>query len=322
MVISMSLIGITMIILYYAGYLDKLNTLFLLLWFTLPSLIAGITIAFLVALKGLKPVLKMCDAITKVAEGDFTVRFQEKHLIHEVSQMAECFNVMVRKLNTMNTIHNDFINNVSHEFRTPLSAIGGYAELLSEEQVNKNERIKYANQIIKVTEKLSSATNNILFLSKITIDDIKIEKESFNLSESIREILIMLENKWSSKNISVDLKLQDFLYSGNKEMLEEVWNNLIGNAIKFSDIDGKLEITTLHSKNMATIIISDNGIGMTKETQEKIFDKFFQGETSRSQEGAGIGLSIVKRIIDLHQGKIVVDSKIDIGTTIIIYLPM
>ncbi len=322
MTISMSLISIVMIVLYYVGHLDESDTLFLLIWFILPSLITGTTIAFLVAIKGLRPILKMCNAITKVAEGDFTVRFKEKHLIHEVSQMAECFNIMVKKLDNMNILHNDFINNVSHEFRTPLSVIEGYAGLLEEDQVNKTERIKYANQIMKVTEKLSSAINNILFYSKISLEEIKVEKELFNLSESIREVLIMIESEWSSKNIAVDLELQDFFYSGNKEMLEEVWSNLIENAIKFSNIYGKLEITTFCNNYIATIIISDNGVGMSKETQEKIFDKFFQAETSHSQEGAGIGLSIVKRIIDLHQGKVIVDSELNKGTTFTIHLPV
>ena len=137
MTLSMLLIGVIIVMLYYTGHLGELDTLFLLIWFIFPSLITGIVIAFLVAIKGLQPVLKMCDAITKVAEGDFSVRFKEKYLIYEVSQMAECFNVMVKELDNMNTVHTNFINNVSHEFRTPLSAIEGYAALLGNEQINK-----------------------------------------------------------------------------------------------------------------------------------------------------------------------------------------
>ena len=150
----------------------------------------------------------------------------------------------------------------------------------------------------------------------------KIEKEYFNLSESIREVLIMLENKWSVKKLSIDLELQDFLYLGSKEMMEEVWNNLIGNAIKFSDSGGQLKIKSLKNKNTVIVIISDNGIGMTKETQEKIYDKFFQADTSHSQDGAGLGLSIVKWIIAVHQGKIHIDSELNKGTTFTIDLPM
>ena len=280
MTLSMLLIGVIIVILYYTGNLGELDTLLLLIWFIFPSLLTGIVIAFFVAIKGLQPVLKMCDAITKVAEGDFSVRFREKHLMHEISQMAECFNVMVKKLDNMNTVHTDFINNVSHEFRTPLSAIEGYAGLLGDEQINKTERIQYANQIIGVTEKLSISINNILLLSKISIENIKVEKEDFNLSESIREILIMSENKWSAKKLSIHLELQDFFYLGNKEMIEEVWNNLIGNAIKFSDDGGQLKIKSFQNKNTAVVIISDDGIGMSKETQKKIYDKFFQADTS------------------------------------------
>lgn len=322
MTLSMLLIGVIIVMLYYTGHLGELDTLFLLIWFIFPSLITGIVIAFLVAIKGLQPVLKMCDAITKVAEGDFSVRFKEKYLIYEVSQMAECFNVMVKELDNMNTVHTNFINNVSHEFRTPLSAIEGYAALLGNEQINKAERIQYANQIIGVTEKLSVIINNILLLSKISVENMKIEKEYFNLSESIREVLIMLENKWSVKKLSIDLELQDFLYLGSKEMMEEVWNNLIGNAIKFSDSGGQLKIKSLKNKNTVIVIISDNGIGMTKETQEKIYDKFFQADTSHSQDGAGLELSIVKRIIAVHQGKIHIDSELNKGTTFTIDLPM
>ena len=154
--------------------------------------------------------------------------------------------------------------------------------MLGNEQINKAERIQYANQIIGVTEKLSVIINNILLLSKISVENMKIEKEYFNLSESIREVLIMLENKWSVKKLSIDLELQDFLYLGSKEMMEEVWNNLIGNAIKFSDSGGQLKIKSLKNKNTVIVIISDNGIGMTKETQEKIYDKFFQAAPSHS----------------------------------------
>ena len=159
-------------------------------------------------------------------------------------------------------------------------------------------------------------------LIQAAFDDMKIEKEYFNLSESIREVLIMLENKWSVKKLSIDLELQDFLYLGSKEMMEEVWNNLIGNAIKFSDSGGQLKIKSLKNKNTVIVIISDNGIGMTKETQEKIYDKFFQADTSHSQDGAGLGLSIVKRIIAVHQGKIHIDSELNKGTTFTIDLPM
>lgn len=194
--------------------------------------------------------------------------------------------------------------------------------MLGNEQINKAERIQYANQIIGVTEKLSVIINNILLLSKISVENMKIEKEYFNLSESIREVLIMLENKWSVKKLSIDLELQDFLYLGSKEMMEEVWNNLIGNAIKFSDSGGQLKIKSLKNKNTVIVIISDNGIGMTKETQEKIYDKFFQADTSHSQNGAGLGLSIVKRIIAVHQGKIHIDSELNKGTTFTIDLPM
>lgn len=320
--ITMLIVGIIIFILYCTGHLDESDSLFLVIWFLLPNLIAGIAISFLVAIKGLRPILKMSDAIARVAEGDFSVRFEEKHLIKEISQMAECFNIMTEKLNNINTLHNDFISNAAHEFRTPLSVIEGYAELLEKEQVSNIERIQYANQINRVTNKLSAVVNNILYLSKIDVKDIKFEKELFNLSESIREVLIMLESKWTAKGIFVDLELQDYLYLGNKEMLEEVWNNLISNAIKFSDVGGRLKIATLQNEDIATIVITDNGIGMTKETQKKIYDKFFQVETSRSLEGAGLGLSIVKRIIDLHQGKIYVDSELNQGTTFTIDLPM
>lgn len=320
--ITMLIVGIIIFILYCTGHLDESDSLFLVVWFLLPNLIAGIAISFLVAIKGLRPILKMSDAIARVAEGDFSVRFEEKHLIKEISQMAECFNIMTEKLNNINTLHNDFISNAAHEFRTPLSVIEGYAELLEKEQVSNIERIQYANQINRVTNKLSAVVNNILYLSKIDVKDIKFEKELFNLSESIREVLIMLESKWTAKGIFVDLELQDYLYLGNKEMLEEVWNNLISNAIKFSDVGGRLKIATLQNEDIATIVITDNGIGMTKETQKKIYDKFFQVETSRSLEGAGLGLSIVKRIIDLHQGKIYVDSELNHGTTFTIDLPM
>ena len=169
MTLSMLLIGVIIVMLYYTGHLGELDTLFLLIWFIFPSLITGIVIAFLVAIKGLQPVLKMCDAITKVAEGDFSVRFKEKYLIYEVSQMAECFNVMVKELDNMNTVHTNFINNVSHEFRTPLSAIEGYAALLGNEQINKAERIQYANQIIGVTEKLSVIINYICLFDYLFI---------------------------------------------------------------------------------------------------------------------------------------------------------
>lgn len=319
---SMIIISIILIILYKIKYLDNQNSVLLVLYFAIPCVIIGFVFSFLIAIKGLHPIIKMCDALSQVAEGNFTVKFKEKHLIYEMNIMASCFNKMTKKLSNINSLHSDFISNVSHEFRTPLSTIQGYAELLNQEKIDDENRIYYAQQLLDVSNKLSEVINSSLLVSKLEFENGDISKKKFGLAEQIRKIIISLESKWEEKNIYFDLELEEIEYEGNCELLWQAWYNLICNAIKFSDNGKAIRIKLESKEDNVVVSIIDNGIGIDEKMQERIFEKFFQADSSHSKEGTGLGLPLTKKIINLHGGVIVVNSKLGKGTKFTVTLPM
>lgn len=321
-ILSMVVISIILIVLYKLNCLDNQNPIFLILYFAIPCMIIGFVFSFIIAIKCLNPIIKMCGALKQVSEGDFNVKFKEKHLIYEMNVMGTCFNTMTKKLSNINLLHSDFISNVSHEFRTPLSTIQGYAELLNKNNLSDEDRIYYSEQLVKVSNKLSEIVKNSLLLSKLEFEKRNILKKQISLAEQLREVIILLETKWKEKNIHFDLEMEEIIFWGNRELLDQAWYNLISNAIKFSNDNDVIRIKLKHKRNSVIVSIIDNGIGMDEETQERIFEKFFQADSSHSEEGTGLGLPLTKKIIDLHLGTIEVRSKLREGTQFIITLPM
>lgn len=261
------------------------------------------------------------DAMVKVSEGDFTVTLPERFRVAELHDMAHCFNLMVKQLGSMEVMHKDFIRNVSHEFKTPLSAISGYATLLQSEELSEEKRIAYAEKIAVSTARLASMTGNVLMLSQLENQEMKAKKVHFSLDEQLRKVLLLFEKQWSDKEIEISMDEGSALGYGYEELLFQVWQNLVSNAIKFTERGGKISLSLQQEEDRVLVSVEDNGIGIDPEDKARIFDKFYQADASRAVGGNGLGLALVKKIVDMHGGKIEVDSTLGKGTVFTVHLP-
>lgn len=270
----------------------------------------------------MKPVKKLMEATDKVSQGDFSIRLKEDNVPPDIRDMNVSFNKMAKELGSIETLTNDFIVNVSHEFKTPIAAIEGYATLLQDSTLSDEERIEYTKIILDSSRQLSSLSGNILKLSKLETQEIIPDKKYFSLDEQLRQALLFLESQWSKKNIDIDMDLKTTTYYGSEDLLMQVWLNIFGNAIKFTPENGLIVTRLKNTPKGICVSISDNGIGMSEDVKDKIFDKFYQGDKSRNFQGNGLGLTLVKKILDLCKCEINVTSKINEGTTFNIYLPI
>jgi signal transduction histidine kinase len=280
---------------------------------------AGITglVAFVRHNTWNRPMRKLSKAASKIAKGDFTVRIaplrkDEKKDYVEV--MFDDFNTMAHELQSIETMKADFIANVSHEIKTPLAVIQSYAAVLHNDELSASERHDYCNTIVEATQKLSTLVNNILKLNKLENQEILPKAHPIELGEQIRRCAVIYEELWEHKNISFDAELEEVTVCYDENMLEIIWNNLISNAIKFTRPHGSIFIQLKTQDNYAYVSVSDTGCGMSEETQKRVFDKFYQGDTSHSQEGNGLGLALVKRTVDLMCGTINVESQPEQGS--------
>ena len=256
--------------------------------------------------------------MSKVATGDFSIRMEEPSKVAEVQQLYKDFNVMVQELNSIETLRNDFVSSVSHEFKTPLATIQGYVQLLQAPDIPEEEKQVFLQRLIENITQLSQLTENILKLNKLENQSVKIEKHKFRLDEQIREVIVFLQPKWEGLKLHIDL--DTVFYEGNEEFLYQVWLNIMDNAIKYNQPDGKIEIRLTQNATDILLEVTDSGLGMNEETQNRIFEKFYQGDTSRQMAGNGLGLSLVKKILELHEGTIRYNSIPEIGTTAVISL--
>ena len=252
-----------------------------------------------------EPINKLGDAMNRVAEGDFSVSLEEKNSSPEIANIYDKFNLMVKELNATEVLQTDFVSNVSHEFKTPINAIEGYATLLQDgEGLSPDEQEQYVDKILFNTQRLSSLVGNILLLSRIDNQAIPHKGAPFRLDEQIRQAIVLLEPEWVKKDIEFDVEMEDITIEGNENLLFHVWNNLIGNAIKFDPPNGLINIK-LHKKgDKAVFQIEDSGPGISEEGLKHIFDKFYQEDSSHKQEGNGLGLALAGRIVSLHGGSI------------------
>jgi len=284
------------------------------------STILGIGIAAYTSTKMLSPIVKINDAAKKVARGDFSVRLEEKSIAKEIEEIATSFNIMVKELSNTETLRSDFVSNVSHEFKTPLSAIEGYATLLQDERSSKEEQAQYVSRILENTSRLSKLTQSILSLSQLENQEIVLQQESYMLDEQIRRVLLGYEPLWEEKELNIDLALEATQYYGSKSLLAQVWSNLIDNAIKFSRKGGTLSIGCRDVDGKVVVRVADTGIGMSEEVRLHAFDKFYQGERSHTVQGSGLGLALVRRIVTLCGGTIELRSREGKGTEITVTL--
>lgn len=266
------------------------------------------------------PMEELNAASRKVASGDYNIKLSYDGHITEIANVFENFNIMTQELNSVEMMRNDFIANVSHEFKTPLSSIIGYMTLLQDTDLPMEERQEYIRRTIFNIEKLNHLTGNILQLSKLENQSCAFPTASYRLDEQIREALVLLEPKWNAKQLVLDLDMEEVICTGPQTLLFQVWTNLIGNAIKFSANGGSIRIRLTHADAEIHVLISDDGIGMTEETMSHIFEKFYQGDSSRKEQGNGLGLALCKEILERADGKIYVDSSLGNGATFLVVL--
>lgn len=286
------------------------------------SIFIGVVIAALLSQRSVKPIRDMMKATDKVAQGNFSVRVNGS-FVFELDALAVSFNKMVQELKSIETLRSDFVRNFSHEFKTPIASISGFAKLLQAGDITAAERQEYLNIIIQESERLVDLSTNILNLSKIEHTEIISEKSNYCLDEQIRLAIVMLEPKWSGKNLHVDIQLEDGIeILGDKNLFQQIWVNLLDNAIKYTNNGGVIKVGLWRSGQKATFRLEDNGYGMSDETMRHIFDKFYQGDTSHSSAGNGLGLTLVKRIIELCEGTIEVQSQLGKGSVFIVQLPL
>lgn len=252
------------------------------------------------------PLKQLQHGMEKVADGDFSTRIDTKSSAKEIQEVYSGFNLMVSELSRTEVLQNDFVSNVSHEFKTPIASIEGYSTLLQGCDCMDGEQKDYVEKIIYNTKRLSSLVGNILLLSKLENQSIETNRTLYRLDEQIRESLLALESAWDPKAIEFDVDLENMKYYGNETLLSHVWNNLIGNAIKFSPQGGEIRLRLYRENDRLVFTVQDQGPGISEASQKHIFDKFYQEDSSHKQEGNGLGLSLVKRILTMVGGTITV----------------
>lgn len=285
------------------------------------AILVSILLTLLISRRFFQPIEHLIHALKQVTAGDFQVRLPETARDPEIEEMNINFNKMVKELTSMEMLQADFIQNVSHEIKTPLSAIEGYASPLYSEELSEEGK-QYMQRILESTKRLSHLTGNILMLSKLENQQIVSKKHPFSLDEQLRQAVLLLEPFWDKKKLVLDIDLPETRFFGSEELLYQVWTNLLSNAIKFTPEGGCILVRLEQGSQNIQVEIRDSGIGMTGEVLSHIFDKFYQGERNRNVEGNGLGLALVKKIIDLCQGTISVESQPGQGSVFRVRLPM
>ena len=270
-----------------------------------------------------RPVSRILDATNRIARGDFRVRIEINHThdkYDEFDIIAENLNAMTAELQKSEVMKNDFISNVSHELKTPLAVIGNYAKALSDPELDTESREKYAKTLVSASSRLSELVSNILKLNKLENHQLKPEIQRTNLSDMLAEAIVSYEASIEDKGIELDVSLDDVWINSSPALLELVWNNLISNAVKFTERGGRVSVELFERECSAVVRVSDTGCGMSREVGMRIFEKFYQGDSSHSGEGNGLGLALVKKVIDILGGEISVTSEIGKGSSFTVTL--
>lgn len=280
--------------------------------FTLFSIPVGGIVAVVAGKIPLKPVRDLIESMDRLASGDFATRVNVGVVMRRYPpfvDVAKSFNKMAEQLENTEVLRGDFINNFSHEFKTPIVSIAGFAKLLLRGNLSQEQQREYLTVIETESLRLSYMATNVLNLTKVENQTILTDVVEYNLSEQIRSCILLLENKWSRKNLDFSLGLQEHSIWGNEELLKQVWINLLDNAIKFSPEGALIEVAIEESEKVVTVTVRNTGPTIPQEQQGKIFNKFYQVDESHAAEGNGIGLAIVRRVTQLHNGSVGVRSR-------------
>ena len=276
----------------------------LTVWVVIIGILLGIPISIFVNRALLAPIRMLSEAMNAVAHGNFDVKMRTSAPFSDIENAYRDFNLMTEELAATEILKTDFVSNVSHEIKTPITAIEGYAMLLQGSESLSGEDAEYVEKILLNSQRLSELVGNMLLFSKIDNQAIDTKVESFSLDEHIRQSILLLEPKWTEKNIELDVELEQVEYEGNKSLMMHIWNNLIGNAIKFTPEGSTVRIALRKEKENIIFTVDDEGDGISEENAGHIFDKFYQCDSSHKQEGNGLGLALVKSILDSIGGSV------------------
>ena len=272
----------------------------------------------------LNHVATISEAMEKATNGEFETKLvlEDKGYAAKIYEnIYDNYNKMCEELKQVQILRGDFINSYSHEFKTPITSINGFAELLLSQEVTEEERNQYLRIIADESARLAELANSTMLLSKLDSQTIITDKTSYSLDEQLRHCSIVLSPQWQKKNISIDSNLAEVSYSSNAKLMEQLWLNLLSNAIKFTPENGEIKVSLSEKNDEVYVRITDSGIGMDEDTAARIFEKYFRGEKAHNKQGLGLGLSIVQRIVDLTEGKIEVSSQPNSGSTFTVTLP-
>lgn len=311
---------------FFAEFLHKVFSITLvvptLVWILVISAVIGGAITNFLTIQFFDPITRLGRAMEQVAAGDFSVRLTTKNRFKEIRDIYANFNLMTEELAATEILQMDFISGVSHEFKTPINAIEGYATLLSDDEPETPElQRQYAEKILLNTQRLSSLVGNILLLAKVANQAIPLKQTTFRLDEQIRQAIVMLEREWAPKDIEFDVELEEVDYTGSELLLPHVWGNLLGNAVKFTPAGGAIRVELTKRAGQIVFVVEDSGPGITEEVRRHMFEKFYQGDTSHKDEGNGLGLALVKHILDEAGGTVTAENGPGGGCRITVTLP-
>lgn len=284
------------------------------------SILLAIPISSFVSRRSAKPIQDMLEATKSISRGDYSVRVAEEGT-GDIAELLHSFNQMTAELGSTEMMRNDFINTFSHEFKTPIVSIRGFARRLRHGGLTEQQRNDYLDFIAEESQRLSKLASNVLLISRYENQKLVGEQTEYDLDEQIRTCVLRMESQWSDKDLVFELDLPRLPYRNNCEMMEHVWMNLIGNAIKFSRPGGAIFITARCESGVVTVTVRDEGVGIRPEDIGHVFDKFYQGDSSRAAAGNGLGLALVHRIVELSGGRITVESRVGQGTSFCLSLP-
>ncbi len=271
-----------------------------------------------------RPVQKIVAAAEEIAKGNYSVRIPDFHTHSQATgldRIADCYNKMAKELSGVETLQTDFIANVSHELKTPLSVMQNYATLLQQPDLSKEDRIHYAKSVSDASRRLGALITNILKLNKLENQQIYPAMQEYDLTGQLCECLLRFESVWEDKKIEIEANLEeDVRITGDPELLSLVWNNLLSNAFKFTEAGGTVGVSLKIENGCAVVAVSDTGCGISPEVGKRIFDKFYQGDTSHATQGNGLGLALVRRVVSILGGDIAVSSEVGKGSTFTVKL--
>lgn len=327
LLVAIGLTALVISVLVYFGVFasesGEISVGHIILYMSLSTLLMGYILIFVVGRIIAKQANNVINQLGRLASGDYKARLDFGSALGNYSAFRDIsagFEKMAEELENTEMLRTDFINNFSHEFKTPIVSIAGFAKLLKRGNLTEEQRQKYLDAIEEESMRLSDMATNVLNMTKVENQTILTDVTSFNLSEQIRSAVLLLEGKWSKKNIELELGFDEYTVEANEELLKQVWINLVDNAVKFAEDGGTVSVAAEDMGESLRISVSNTGSEIPTEKIDKVFNKFYKGEESRASEGNGIGLAIVKRIVELHEGEVSVISQ-EGKTTFFVTLP-